>query len=100
MSLFAIEQRDRSILDRRAVGAELRYTGGDKSLFATIDYDVHFADLNAAILTGSWTLADKSTLFGAFDYRKAPYLSASVLKRSISYSVGKLCPWSAFHAER
>ena len=76
MSLFAIEQRDRSILDRRAVGAELRYTGGDKSLFATIDYDIHFADLNAAILTGSWTLADKSTLFGAFDYRKAPYLSA------------------------
>jgi tetratricopeptide (TPR) repeat protein len=76
MSLFAIEQRDRSLLDRRAVGAELRYTGVDKSMFATIDYDVHFADLNAAVLTGSWTLADKSTIFGAFDYRKAPYLSA------------------------
>ena len=76
VSLFAIEQRDRSILDRRAVGAEVRYFDANKSAFATVDYDIHFAELNAAVLTGSWTLADKSTFFGAFDYRKSPYLSS------------------------
>ena len=75
-SLFAIEQRDRSILDRRAVGAELRYFDANKSAFATVDYDIHFAELNAAVLNSSYTFADKSTLFGAFDYRKAPYLSS------------------------
>ncbi len=75
-SLFAIEQRDRSILDRRAVGAEVRYFDANKSAFATVDYDIHFAELNAAVLTGSWTFADKSTVFGSFDYRKAPYLSS------------------------
>lgn len=74
-SLFAIEQRDRSVIDRRAVGAELRYSDGEKSAFGTIDYDIYYEELNAAVLTGSWTLADKSTLFGAFDYRKSPYLS-------------------------
>ena len=74
-TLFAIEQRDRSILDRRAIGAEVRYVDPDKSAFATIDYDIHYQELNAAVLTGSWTLADKSTLHGAFDYRKSPYLS-------------------------
>ncbi len=75
-SLFAIEQRDRTLVDRRAVGAELRYFDANKSAFATVDYDIHFAELNAAVLTGSWTFADKSTVFGAFDYRKSPYLSS------------------------
>lgn len=74
-SIFAIEQRDRDVLDRQAVGAELRYIDPTKSAFATVDYDVHYQDVNAAILNGSWTLADKSTLHAAFDYRKSPYLS-------------------------
>lgn len=75
-SLFAIEQRDRSLLDRQAIGAEFRYLQPDKSMFGTVDYDVHFGELNAAIVSGSWTFADKSTLYGSADYRKSPYLSA------------------------
>jgi hypothetical protein len=75
-TLFAIEQRDRSLLDRRSVGAEFRYFNVDKSLLGTVDYDVHFNRLNAAIFSGSWTLFDKSTVYGAADYRKTPYLSA------------------------
>ena len=75
-TLFAIEQRDRSIIDRQAVGAEFRYFAPDKSALATIDYDVHFQQLNAAIFSGSWTLPDKSTVTAGFDYRKVPYLSA------------------------
>jgi len=76
LSLFAIEQRDQSLLDRRGVGAELRYFDPNKTALATIDYDVHFQQLNAAIFSGSWTFPDKSTLYGAADYRKTPYLSA------------------------
>ncbi len=74
-TLFAIEQRDRDALDRQAVGAELRYVDSSKSAFATIDYDVHYGILNAAILSGSWTFPDKSTLQAAADYRRAPYIS-------------------------
>lgn len=74
-SVFALEQRDRSFLDRQAIGTELRYIDPNKSAFATIDYDVHFQELNAAIFSGSWTLADKSTIQLAADYRKSPYLS-------------------------
>ncbi|MEQ1647665.1 MAG: hypothetical protein ABL901_00165 [Hyphomicrobiaceae bacterium] len=76
-SLFAIEQRDRSFLDRQAIGAEFRYLQPDKSVLASFDYDVHFATLNAAVINGTWTLADKSTFHGSLDYRKAPYLSAT-----------------------
>ena len=75
VTAFAIEQRDRDILDRQAVGAEVRYNDSEKSAFANIDYDIHYQKLNAAVLTGSWTMADKSNIHGAFDYRKSPYLS-------------------------
>ncbi|MDX2308995.1 MAG: tetratricopeptide repeat protein [Hyphomicrobium sp.] len=74
-TLFAIEQRDRDILDRQAVGAEVRYNDSVKSVFANLDYDVHYNALNAAVLTGTWNFADKSNIHGAFDYRKSPYLS-------------------------
>ena len=75
-TVFAIEQRDRSLLDRQGVGGELRYIDPVKSAFALVDYDVHFQELNAAMLSGSWTLPDKSTISGGFDYRKSPYLTA------------------------
>jgi tetratricopeptide (TPR) repeat protein len=74
-TLFAVEQRDRWLVDRQAVGAELRYFDQTKSAFSTLDYDVHFGRLNAAIFSGSWTLPDQSTLYGGADYRKTPYLS-------------------------
>lgn len=75
-SIFAIEQRDRKLLDRQAIGTEIKYFDQSKSAFATIDYDVHFRQLNAAIFSGSATLSDKSTVHAGIDYRKSPYLSA------------------------
>ena len=75
-TLFFIEQRDRWWVDRQAVGTELRYIDPQKSAYATIDYDVHFQELNLAIFSGSWTLFDKSTIYGSADYRKTPFLTA------------------------
>jgi tetratricopeptide (TPR) repeat protein len=74
-TLYAIEQRDRWLLDRQAVGAEFRYFSPDKFAFGTVDYDIHFQRLNAAIFSGSWTLPDQSTIYGGADYRRTPYLS-------------------------
>ena len=75
-SLFAIEQRAHDLVDRQAVGTELRYLDATKSAFFTLDYDTHFNELNAVVVNGSWTLPDKSVLHGGVDYRKAPYLTA------------------------
>jgi hypothetical protein len=74
-SVYAIEQMDRAIVDRQAVGTELRYNDSAKSAFLNLDYDAHFNQLDAAIFTGTWTLADKSVLRVGADYRKAPYLT-------------------------
>ena len=75
-SLYAIEQMDRTVVDRQAVGTELRYNDSTKSAFLNVDYDTHFNALDAAIFTGTWTLPDKSILRVGADYRKAPYLTA------------------------
>jgi len=75
-SLYAIEQRDRWLLDRQAIGADFRYVDLNKFAFGNVDYDIHFQRLNAAIFSGSWTLPDKSTIYGGADYRRTPYLSS------------------------
>lgn len=74
-TLYAIEQRDRWLVDREAVGADFRYFDDTKFAFGNVDYDVHFQRLNAAIFSGSWILPDKSTIYGGADYRRTPYLS-------------------------
>jgi hypothetical protein len=75
-TLYAIEQRDRWLVDREAVGADVRYFDESKFAFGNVDYDIHFQRLNAAIFSGSWILPDKSTIYGGADYRRTPYLSS------------------------
>jgi tetratricopeptide (TPR) repeat protein len=75
-SFFAIENRDRNLVDRRAVGTEMRYVGNNMSAFLTVDYDIYFNELNAAIFNGNYTFPDKSNVRLGADYRKSPYLSA------------------------
>lgn len=74
-TFYAIAQYDRSMIDRQAIGAEFRYFDRNKSALGTIDYDVHFQQLNAAIFSGTYTLDDKSVINTAIDYRKVPFLS-------------------------
>jgi hypothetical protein len=75
-TFYAIEQRDLWLVDRGAIGADVRYVDPDKFAFGNVDYDIHFQRLNAAIFSGSWTLFDKSTLYGGADYRRTPYLAS------------------------
>jgi tetratricopeptide (TPR) repeat protein len=76
-SLYYIEQTglDHS-LERRAVGSEARYIDGNKSAFASLEYDVAFGEVNTALVTGSYTLDDKSVLSLSADYRRAFVLSS------------------------
>ena len=74
-TLFAIQQNDQWMVDRQGIGAEFRYFDQSKSMLATIDYDVHFNELNAAIFSGSWTFKNNSVLTTALNYQKTPYLT-------------------------
>jgi len=74
-TLYAIEQRDRWLVDREAIGSDFRYVDLNKFAFGNIDYDIRLQRLNAAIFSAFWTLLDKSTIYGGADYRRTPYLS-------------------------
>ena len=71
---FVINQTADGIVDRRAVGGEVRYFDQQKTLYTLLDYDVQFATLNAATLQGTYQLPDQTSLAIMLDDRKAPTL--------------------------
>lgn len=76
VSFYGIEQRVSSLIDRRAIGSDLRYLSPSLSLFATIDYDIHFNEVNLGVINASWTLPEKTVIYGSFDHRKSPFLTS------------------------
>ncbi len=74
---YFIEQKNVNLLDRRAVGGEARYFKDGKSLFAMVDYDLHFKELNLVMINSNWILSEKTTLYANFDYRKSPLLTST-----------------------
>lgn len=63
------------VSDREAVGAELRYFGGNKSFVSSVDYDIAYGELNSLVALGNWTFQDRTTVNARFDWRNTPYLT-------------------------
>ena len=76
-NVFALNQTVDNILDRRAVGTEVRYLQNGRSVFSYLDYDTSYATLNTAMIQGSWQTAGQSTFNALFDRRKAPTLTTT-----------------------
>ncbi|QGM96662.1 tetratricopeptide repeat protein [Methylocystis parvus] len=76
VSLFAIQQNMRTLLDRRAVGGEFRYFNKNLSVLGMVDYDIHFNRFNAGTISSSYTFEDGSVVAGSFDRRRVPYLAS------------------------
>jgi tetratricopeptide (TPR) repeat protein len=74
---FFINQNSDGFTDRRAVGGDVRYFDSVRTVYALVDYDVNFAELNAATLQGTWQLPDQTSLSLLADARKAPELLTS-----------------------
>jgi len=76
-NVFIIEQQVDNIVDRRAVGGEVRYFDPTKSLLSFVDYDISYDSLNTLIFLGTWTLPDRTTLNATIDYRNSPILTTT-----------------------
>lgn len=74
MSLFLVEQRVDGLVDRRAVGGEVRYYDQEKSLFSLLDYDIFHNELGIFMVQSNWRLANKTSLYLNLDYRNSPIL--------------------------
>jgi tetratricopeptide (TPR) repeat protein len=73
-SLFLIEQRTEGVIDRQGIGSEFRFVDDRIAAFGTLDYDIHYMELNNVIATGTYVFPDFSTVGINFDYRRAPLI--------------------------
>ncbi len=71
---FFITQDNRGMIDRCAIGGEVRYFDPKKSFFTLIDYDLFFNAVNIFLFNGNWTLPSKTILNLMCDYRRSPLL--------------------------
>lgn len=73
---YYINQVVNGVVDRRAVGTEIRYSSNGKNAFGLIDYDVSYSVLNIAMLNGTWA-TEGSTFTLLADHRRTPYLQTT-----------------------
>lgn len=73
---YFINQMVNGIIDRRAIGTELRYSANGKNAFGLVDYDISYNVLNVAMLSGSW-VTENNTFTVLVDHRRTPYLQTT-----------------------
>jgi hypothetical protein len=73
--LFAIQQRVDGLVDRTALGGELRYAKDGLFAAAYVDANVEFGVLDTAFLTGSWQMTRSTSLNWLLDTRTVPALT-------------------------
>lgn len=73
-SLYTMQQTIDGLVDRRAVGTDLRYFNGGLAVSGSLDYDVLLKGLNVAMVQGNWQLDDTSSWNFLFDRRNQPML--------------------------
>lgn len=77
VNLFYLNQNVDRLVDRRAIGGEVRYFAPGRSFFSLIDYDIRYDKLNTALLNGNLRLPHEITLTLSADYRLSPILTTS-----------------------
>jgi hypothetical protein len=75
-SLFAVQQVADGMVERRAIGTEIRYFNGTTSWFGMIDYDTVYNMVNISMLQGNWTTDSGFNFNLLLDHRKSPVLYA------------------------
>ncbi|MBS0411972.1 MAG: hypothetical protein JSR86_18785 [Proteobacteria bacterium] len=75
--IYFVRQNNHNLIDREAIGGELRYLDSSRSVFASIDYDVHFKRVNLALLNATTTFKDRTSVSVAVDYRQSPLLTSN-----------------------
>lgn len=76
-TVYFFDQRAEGLVDRRAVGAEVRKAGDRSSLFGLVDYDVSYRSLNLFLLSGTWRTQARTTFHASVDHRWSPFLTTS-----------------------
>ena len=75
VTLYAITQTVDDLIDRKAIGTEIRYFDTNKTAFLSLDFDTLFSTLNVAMLQGSYSATPERNYNLFIDHRRTPFLS-------------------------
>lgn len=74
---YFIDQRTEGLVDRQAVGAEVRVSDERNAGFGALDYDVHYNELNSVLAGATHIFGDQSIVSVNLDYRRSPLVFTS-----------------------
>jgi tetratricopeptide (TPR) repeat protein len=74
-SLYTMQQKADGVVDRNAVGGELRYFDPRITVYGLYDYDIEFATPNIILVQGNWTGTSGTSAHVLYDKRKTPSLT-------------------------
>lgn len=75
-NVYTMNQKIDSIVDRNAVGGEVRYRKGKQNHFVFLDYDIHFSELNTFYYVGNWYFNNKAAIILTMNRRNSPILTS------------------------
>ncbi|MBI3478803.1 MAG: hypothetical protein HY016_00350 [Nitrosomonadales bacterium] len=76
-SAYLIQQKVNGVVDRRAVGGDVRYADAQRNLMGLAEYDTIFREMNLAMLQGNWNMPDSTNYNMLLDRRRSPPLQLS-----------------------
>ena len=76
-SLYGVIQNVEGVVDRSAVGGDVRYFNANKNVYGTWEYDTNFRVLNTAMVQGSLNGTNGTSYNFLLDHRKTPSISLS-----------------------
>ena len=77
VNTYFITQYYDDVLDRQAIGLELRHFDRKTSFFTTLDYDFSYALINNLVLNLRYKIKPKHTLGTYLTYRRSPLITTS-----------------------
>lgn len=85
-NVYYIKQNINGIVDRQAVGGDVRYVDNAYSLFASLDYDVSYRALNLVFLRAGWKANEQTRIDVNYNFRQSPLLFTSSALQSEGFS--------------
>jgi hypothetical protein len=77
LSVFGITQKINGIVDRQAVGGEIRYSDRNQTHLVLLDYDVSYSQLNSFLTLSNWFLPTQTSINIVLDVRAVPVLTTT-----------------------
>lgn len=72
-NVYFLNQMVHNLVDRRAVGGEIRYFEPGRTAFLLLDYDIFHHALNIVNFNGTWVNQKGTTFNLLIDHRKSPF---------------------------